>query len=124
MSPHRNSAISAGRAILFLTYLTLMGWDIGSGGAVDDLAALQKIAHVCAWWTLAAGAVVILVRVRALPASLVLAHAAPRCLQVALHGLFGLSYLLAGLIAGALATIAIVATYVMGSRARIGELPG
>ena len=61
-------------AILFLTYLTLMGWDIGAGGASDDLAAMQSIARVCAWWTLAAGAVVIVVRFLAFRASLVLAH--------------------------------------------------
>ena len=45
-------------AILFLTYLTLMAWDIGARGINDELAAMRNVARVCAWWTLAAGAVV------------------------------------------------------------------
>ena len=84
-------------AILFLTYLTLMGWDIGAHGAAEGPAALQKIAHVCALWTLAAGAVVVLVRVwRYQHRWFLLTGAA--LLQVILHGLLGLSYLVAGTI--------------------------
>ena len=90
-----------------------MGWDIG-GGAVDDLTALHKIARVCALWTLAAGVVVIVVRfLRFQHRWFVLTGAA--LLHVALHGLLGMSYLLAGLIAGVLGAIVIIATYLMGS---------
>lgn len=103
-------------AILFLTYLTLKGWDIGAGGPAEDPAALQKIARVCAWWTLAAGAVVVLVRVvRYQHRWFWLSGAA--LLHAALHGLFGLSYLRGGVIAGAIAAIAIVVTYLRSSRA-------
>jgi len=94
-------------AILFLTYLTLLGWDIGAGKAIDDPAALHHAARVCAWWTLAAGLVVIVVRwVRFHHRWYLLSLAA--LLQVALHGLFGISYLLGGLIAVLLAAVGIV----------------
>ena len=39
-----------------------MGWDIGGRGINDELAAMRNVARVCAWWTLAAGALVIVVR--------------------------------------------------------------
>jgi len=103
-------------AILFLTYLTLLGWDIGAGGASDELAAVRNSARVCAWWTLAAGAVVFVVRyLRYEHRWFVLTGAA--LLHAALHGLFGFSYLLAGLISGVLAAIGIAVAYLMGSRA-------
>jgi cytochrome b6 len=105
-------------AILFLTYLTLMAWDIGAGaasGAGSELAALRNIARVCAWWTLAAGIVVIVVRyLRYEHRWFLLTGAA--LVQVALHGLAGFSYLLAGLISVVLAAIGIVLASVLGSR--------
>ena len=105
-------------AILFLTYLTLLAWDIGAGaasGAGDELAALRNIARVCAWWTLGAGALVIVVRyLRYEHRWFLLSGAA--LLQVALHGLFGLTYLLAGVISVVLAAIGIAVGYVVGSR--------
>jgi cytochrome b6 len=33
-------------ALLFLTYLTLMGWDIGAGEGTEGLAIMQKVARV------------------------------------------------------------------------------
>lgn len=97
-------------AIFFLTYLTLMGWDIGGAGPAEDAATVHRIARVCAWWTLGAGALVILFRiVRYQHRWLWLSGAA--LLHVALHGLLGLSYLRAGVIAGAIAVLAIVITY-------------
>ena len=103
-------------AIFFLTYLTLMGWDIGAGGPAEGLEALKRIARVCAWWTLGAGALMILIRiVRYQHRWFWLSGAA--LLQVALHGLFHLSYLRAGVIAGAIAFIGVVMTYLMASRA-------
>lgn len=93
-------------ALLFLTYLTLMGWDIGANGAIEGLAAMQKVARVCAWWTLAAGLVVIVVRyVRYQHRWFLFSGAA--LLQAALHGVFGVSYLLAGAISLGLAILAI-----------------
>jgi hypothetical protein len=103
-------------AILFLTYLTLMGWDIGARGITDELAAMHNVARVCAWWTLMAGAVVILVRYWKFGGRwFILSGAA--LLQVALHGLAGVSYLLSGLIAVAVAAIAIAISYMTHSRA-------
>lgn len=94
-------------AILFLTYLTLMGWDVGAHHNAEQLTSMQEVARVCAWWTLAAGAVVILVRSwRFGHRWFILTGAA--LLQVILHGLIGVSYLLAGLISFVLAAIAIL----------------
>jgi cytochrome b6 len=93
-------------AILFLAYLTLMGWDIGAGGTSEGLPSMHQVARVCAWWTLAAGAVIILIRYwRFKHRWFILTGAA--LLQVILHGLIGVSYLLAGLISFLLAAIAI-----------------
>lgn len=99
-------------AILFLTFLTLTGWDIGAGGAGADLASMPKVARVCAWWTMAAGVAVIAVR------SWKFQHrwfflTAAALLQVALHGLAGVSYLRAGVISLILAVIAIGASSMM-----------
>ena len=87
-----------------------MGWDIGARGITDELAAMHNVARVCAWWTLVAGAVVIVVRYWKFEDRwFILTGAA--LLQVALHGLAGVSYLLAGLIAVAVAAIAIAISY-------------
>jgi cytochrome b6 len=102
-------------AILFLTYLTLMGWDIGAHGKMDDPAALRQIARVCATWTLAAGALIILFRAfRYSHRWFLLTGAA--LLHVALHGLLGVDYLIAGSISVALATVVIVLLYLMGRK--------
>jgi len=102
-------------AILFLVYLTLMGWDIGGGANADDPAALQNIARVCAGWTLAAGAVVIIVRIWRYEHRWFLLTGAA-LLHVALHGLLGVSYLTAGTISAVAAFIVIVAIYVLGRK--------
>jgi cytochrome b6 len=103
-------------AILFLTYLTLMGWDIGASGPGNDLALVHRSARVCASWTLVAGAVVIAIRYwRFEHRWFVLTGAA--LLQMALHGFVGVSYLLAGVISVVIAAIAITASYFMRSRA-------
>jgi hypothetical protein len=103
-------------AILFLTFLTLTGWDIGARGASNELAAVHNSARVCAWWTLAGGAVVIVVRYwRFEHRWFILTGAA--LLHVALHGLLGVPYLLAGLISFAVAAIAIGVSCLTSSRA-------
>lgn len=102
-------------AILFLTYLTLLGWDIGASGASDELAAIRNSARICAWWTLAAGAIVIVFRYLRFKHRWFLLTGAT-LLQVTLHGLFGLSYLLSGVISVAVALIGIVAGYFMHSQ--------
>jgi cytochrome b6 len=91
-------------AILFLTYLTLMGWDIGATGHGSELALAHKSARVCAWWTLAAGAVVILVRYWHFEHRWFVLTGAV-LLQVILHGLVGISYLVAGVISLGIAVI-------------------
>ena len=97
-----------------------MGWDIGARGITDELAAMHNVARVCAWWTLVAGAVVIVVRYWKFEGRwFILTGAA--LLQVALHGLAGVSYLLAGLIAVAVAAIAIAISYMTRSRAHPSE---
>ncbi|HET7227175.1 MAG TPA: cytochrome bc complex cytochrome b subunit [Chthoniobacterales bacterium] len=100
-------------AILFLTYLTLMGWDIGAHGSADDPTALRKIAQVCACWTLAAGALVIIVRIWFYQHRWFLLSGAA-LLHVVLHGLLGVSYLIAGVISAGAAFIIIVALYFLG----------
>jgi cytochrome b6 len=103
-------------AILFLTFLTLTGWDIGARGAgSDELASMHKIAQVCAWWTLAAGAVVIVIRYWVYEHRWFLLTGAA-LLHVALHGLVGISYLLAGLISVALAAFVIATSRLLGFR--------
>jgi hypothetical protein len=93
-----------------------MGWDIGARGVGNELAAMHNIARVCALWTLAAGAVVIVVRYWKFEHRwFILTGAA--LLHVALHGLVGISYLLSGLIVVAVAVIAIAISYVTSSRA-------
>ena len=102
-------------AILFLTYLTLMGWDIGAKTAGDDPAALQQIARTCALWTLGAGAALTVVRAwRYVDRWFLLTGAT--LLHVVLHGLLGLTYLLAGSISIALAAVTIVALYFVSRR--------
>jgi hypothetical protein len=92
-----------------------MGWDIGATGTGGDLALVQRSARVCAWWTLAAGVVIIAFRFWWFEHRwFVLTGAA--LLQIALHGLMGVSYLLAGAISAGLAIIVIAASYFMRSR--------
>jgi hypothetical protein len=84
-----------------------MGWDIGARGITDELAAMRNVARVCAWWTLVAGVVVIVVRYWKFEHRwFILTGAA--LLHVVLHALAGLSYLLAGVIAVVVAAIAIL----------------
>jgi len=80
------------------------------------LAAVRNIARVCALWTLAGGAVVIVVRYWKFEHRWFILTGAV-LLHVALHGLAGVSYLLAGLIAVTVATIAIAISYMTRSRA-------
>jgi len=104
-------------AILFLTYLTLMGWDIGAPAAgADEAASMHQIARVCAWWTLAAGIIIVIVRYwRFEHRWFVLTGSA--LLHVALHGLVGLSYLVAGTVSIALAVVAIAISFLISPRA-------
>jgi quinol-cytochrome oxidoreductase complex cytochrome b subunit len=100
-------------AILFLTYLTLKGWDIGAKSGSDDPASLQNVARLCAWWTLGAGAVVVIVRAwRFEHRWFILTGAA--LLHITLHGLLGFSYLVAALISVIAAGVVIVATFFLG----------
>src|SRR6185369_16952398 len=83
-------------------------WDIGATENVASAASIKIISRTCAWWTLGAGAAIIGVRV------LIHGHrwfflTGAALLHVALHGLFGLSYLAAGAIAAILAGACVTA---------------
>src|SRR5262249_9001940 len=104
-------------ALLFLTYLTLKGWDIGAKSGSDDPASLQKIARVCAWWTLAAGAIVVMVRAWRFEDRWVILTAAA-LLHLTLVRVLGFSYLFAGLISLMAAMIIILATSLLGRTKR------
>ena len=104
-------------AILFLTFLTLKGWDIGAEGAPDALAGSRAAAWVCAWWTLGLGV--------ASGAGRWLFHghrwfllSGTALLQVALHGLARLPYLVAGTVALGVALIVLAASYWRKASAR------
>jgi cytochrome b6 len=104
-------------AILFLTFLTLKAWDIGALQSVDSPASLKVIARTCAWWTLGAGAVIVLVRFIAYRHRRFIFTAAA-LLQVALHGLFGVSYLAAGAIAAFMAGAAVTVGFIGARKTR------
>ena len=100
-------------AVLFLTFLTLKAWDIGTPGSPSEPAEVRAVAWVCAWWTLGLGAVMVGLRF--------LFHrhrwfflTGAELLHVALHGLAGVSYLLAGAIALVLAAGAILGSRFLG----------
>lgn len=95
-------------AILFLTFLTLKGWDIGAAGAASEAAGVRAAAWTCAWWTFGLGLAVGVVR------WVVHGHrwfflSGAALLQAALHGWAGLPYLIAGAIALGAALIALAA---------------
>ena len=81
---------------------------------------MRNVARVCAWWTLAAGAVVFVVRYWKFEHRwFILTGAA--LLQVALHGLAGVSYLLAGLISAVVVAAIAIAILDIGSIAGSSE---
>ena len=96
--------------------LTLAGWDIGGGAAGSEVASMHNVAWVCACWTLAAGVVVIVVRYWLYEDRWFILTGAV-LLHVALHGLAGVPYLLAGLIAVAVAAVVIAISRMTRSRA-------
>lgn len=108
-------------AILFLTFLTLKAWDIGSTERTASPASLKAISWTCAWWTVGAGAAIVGVRF------LVHRHrwfffTGAALLHVVLHGLLGLSYLAAGVIAAVLAAICV--TTIVFRSGGAGVTPG
>ncbi len=93
-------------AILFLGYLTLKAWDIGGGahgeGQLPDPAA---VARTCAYLIFALGALIVTVRAVVYHHRWFLFSGAV-LLHTALHGFFGVGYLLAGAISLAAALLA------------------
>lgn len=86
-------------AILWLSYLTLKAWDVGghvlgADGQPDPAA----VAKTSAWWILGLTAVITAIRVMKFKHRWMLFTGAV-VLQTVLHGLFGVGYLLAGVIA-------------------------
>ena len=95
-------------AILFLTFLTLKGWDIGAAGPPDAPTAVRAAAWTCACWAFGLGLAVGAVR------WVVHGHrwfflSGAALLQTALHGWARLPYLLAGAVALGVALIALAA---------------
>jgi cytochrome b6 len=90
-------------AILFISFLTLKAWDIGGGGAADgQLPDPELVARACAWILLPLAVAITLVRVVVFQHRwFILSGAA--LLHAVLHGIGGISYLVAGAIAAALA---------------------
>jgi hypothetical protein len=92
-------------AIFFLSFLTLKAWDIGGGGSAEQLPDPSAVARACAWILLGIAALVTLLRFAVFDHRYFLFSGAA-LLQALLHGLGGLSYLLAGVIAAAPAALA------------------
>jgi cytochrome b6 len=101
-------------AIFFISFLSLKAWDIGGGGGAGGLPDPASVARTCTWILLGI----------AVPASVlrfvVFEHrhfvfSGAAVLHAVLHGLGGLSYLLAGVIA---AVPAALATGALALRAR------
>jgi cytochrome b6 len=93
-------------AVLFIAFLTLKAWDIGGKGAQPDPRA---VARTCAIWILLAGLVSFALR-RFLWRHRWFLFSAAALLHVALHGLFGMSYLAAGAVAAVAVVAGLVAT--------------
>jgi len=105
-------------AIFFLVFLTFKAWDIGGGGTPDIPPDPSAVARTCAWILFGIAAATTVLRVvvfnhrQFLFSGAALAHAM-------LHGVGGLSYLLAGAIAAAPAFLAAM----LALRARPGSTP-
>ena len=83
-------------ALLFLLYLTFKAWDIGGGrAAVPDPG---QVARVSAFWALLVAAFTVVVRL-VMKTTLYLDFTLAAAVQIALHGLFGMHYLAASLVA-------------------------
>ncbi|MEW6741796.1 MAG: cytochrome bc complex cytochrome b subunit [Planctomycetota bacterium] len=109
-------------AILFLSFLTLKAWDIGGKTTASELPDPRAVAWVCAWITLALGAAIALLRLLYYKHRWFLLSSAA-LLQVALHGVFGVAYLPAGVIALAAAGVGI-GIAVIRSKGRATSLEG
>jgi cytochrome b6 len=92
-------------ALFFLVFLTFKAWDIGGGPPTGKEPDAVAVARVCSFWALGLIAISTALRAAALHHRWFLFTAA-NALQIALHGVFGMSYLSAagvGLIATAIA---------------------
>jgi cytochrome b6 len=102
-------------AIVWLTYLTLKAWDVGghvlgADGQPDPAA----VARTSAWWTLGLTALIVVFRYFRFGHRWMLFTGAV-ALQTVLHGLFGLGYLIAGVIA----LVAALPAYALLYRGRV-----
>lgn len=97
-------------AIIFMSYLTLKAWDIGGlKPGATGLPDPKATAFACSLIALGLGAAITILRTLAYKERwLFLSLAA--LLHVALNGLLGVDYLVAGALCGALAVVAVVVT--------------
>jgi cytochrome b6 len=108
-------------AMLFITFLMLKAWDIGAGepdqGELPDPAT---VARTCAWILLVVAGAVTAIRIVVLRDRWFVFSGAA-VLHAVLHGLGGLSYLVAGTIAAASAALATGFVVLRGRSAAGGE---
>lgn len=96
-------------AVIFLSYLTLMAWDIGGEPATHKgLPDPALVAKATSWWVLGLAATITALR------AFMFHHrwfflTGAAVLQVVLHGPLGMGYLLAGLISVVVAAVAVAA---------------
>jgi len=96
-------------ALIFMAYLTLKAWDIGGGGTATKLPDPRATAWTCAWIVLGVSSAVDLVRFLVYRQRW-LAFSGAALLHVALNGVFGVNYLVAGAIAMLVAIAGVVLT--------------
>ena len=98
-------------SLLFLGDLTLKAWDIGGGGLHGANVDVAASARVTALWALGLAAVSVLLRVAVFRQRWLL-FTLFTALQIALHGLFGVNYL----VAGALSVVGVAIALVIEAR--------
>lgn len=101
-------------AILFLAYLTFKAWDIGGGGV--EQPDVQAVARTCAYWALGLAAITVVLR-KLTKSVLYLDFTLAACLQIGLHGLAKLPYLVAGTIAVGLLALSLLVRWLRARRA-------
>ncbi len=93
-------------AILFVIFLTLMAWDLGGGGGHGEGVDVRAVARLCSIITVGLWAAITVFRIL-LYRHRVFFYSGGIALHAALHGLVGLSYLRALLVAAAVVAVVV-----------------